>query len=101
MHDDRRTYQRQAVIWDAALQMEGKRADCTVLNLSAGGAKVMIDRPEVTSKFVTLGIPQFGNFTGEVAWRHGHTIGIRFHEEPSQVAIALADALPKVAAKVS
>jgi len=97
-HDDRRRFRRQAVIWDAAMLEQEKTVDCTVLNLSAGGAKIMIDRTDITSSRVTLRIPQCGVFVCEVAWRHGHTMGLRFLEDPASVQRVLADTLPGIAA---
>lgn len=97
-HDDRRKFRRQAVIWDAAMLAQDTTAGCTVLNLSAGGAKIMTDRTDIASSRVTLHIPQRGFFVCEIAWRYGHTMGLRFLEEPASVQRVLAETLPGVSA---
>ncbi len=89
---DTRRHERNAVLWSAKLYREGTLHDCTVLNISAGGAKVHLQRSTLlaTTAIVTLTILRYGDFQGEVMWERGDRVGLQFFQPAEQVARRLA-----------
>ena len=63
-----------------------REVDCDMLNISLGGAKLLLAEPVEADSDIRFKIEQVGEFSGRVAWRNGANVGIKFHEELSDVA---------------
>lgn len=79
---DRRRHRREPCVWRASVLLEEKEVQCTVLDVSPGGAMIRVERclPEYSE--ITLRMTRNGSFTGEVAWRQAGTAGLRFTHHP-------------------
>lgn len=91
---NRRNLERVAVLWSGNLNCEGQSHDCLIVNVSAGGAMVRVDTPDLCKKSVVLRSPRFGELVGEITWRQGKELGIEFKETPEAVSKLLGKALP-------
>jgi hypothetical protein len=89
-----RKYRRASVHWLATLACRDASAACVISNLSATGAKVMIDNPPEGQARVTLSCARFGALEGEIVWRSPKALGIRFTLAPDLVAGVLEGKLP-------
>jgi len=92
---DRRRFTRNSVLWMGRIIAGDHVVDCKVLNISVGGAKVVVSDAFEHGEPVTLHIDRFGEFEGEIVWQSGKKRGIKFLEDPQIVAQKLGDALPK------
>ncbi|MFO1109369.1 MAG: PilZ domain-containing protein [Bradyrhizobium sp.] len=70
---------RNRVTWISFGDSEAKR-ECTVLDVSPGGAKIMTDVAiDVRDRFgLTLTPEHAGRYECEVVWRRGKTYGVKF-----------------------
>lgn len=100
---EHRKFPRTEVAWPGQLETGGKTLDCTVLNLSANGAKIVLDDPVASNSWAgVLTIPSLGAFKAKVAWstpKGSNEIGLTFEDPPAAVALVLAEALPRSRAK--
>ena len=98
-HAERRKFPRTRVIWPGTFQTESGTVACTILNLSANGAKLSLHAPLTADiRSGTLIIPRLGAFKAKIAWRAPEgvdEIGLTFEAEPAEVVRKLAGALPK------
>jgi hypothetical protein len=73
---------RKSVQQSAWIVLDGGFAarPCTVIDLSASGAKIRIDDPSSVSSKLRLSFSRDGRKgqTCEVAWRSGNTFGLKF-----------------------
>jgi hypothetical protein len=92
---DRRRYPRTAVLWPGRIAAEGAKADCLVLNLSAGGAKIRTAGPVGLDAKLTVSIGQFGEFCGTVVWKAKDLLGVRFTDDAIEVGERLGATLPR------
>ncbi len=101
-YQERRSYKRALAILSGCLSYgdDGRLADCAVLNISAGGAKVKFDKPLGDAEGVNLSLgPRLKiaaaiDFPVEVVWQDGPVVGLRFLNDPYEVAGALEELLP-------
>jgi hypothetical protein len=96
--EDRRVHRRSKVVWPAQLIHGGRRFDCVILNLSAGGAKLQLGNLPERLTELRLVTDRFGEFAAEAVWRVGDRVGIRFLDPPATIAARLGGALPAVQA---
>lgn len=89
----RRRFHRLPVIWAGRLDRKVDDTDCTILNVSPGGAKLQIADYEPCPARVTLQSPRFGELKGRVVWRRNDLVGLAFLERPSAVADAMGGLL--------
>lgn len=76
---DRRRHKRHKLLWSGTLRTwDGTTLDCTILDLSASGAKVRLDQPVIPGELVTLMSRRFGMRPARVAWMDGVIIGLEF-----------------------
>jgi PilZ domain-containing protein len=70
---------RNRVTWISFGEGEAKR-ECTVLDVSPGGAKIVTDVAiDVRDRFgLTLTPEHAGRYECEVVWRRGKTYGVKF-----------------------
>lgn len=76
---DRRKHPRTPVILPAQLiTVNGERLDCTVLDLSARGARVAVAEPLPQGELVTLKSADFGATPARVMWTEPDCLGLEF-----------------------
>lgn len=76
---DRRSHPRTPVILPAQLvTVNGDRLDCTVLDISARGARVAVAEPLPQGELVTLKSPDFGATPARVMWAEPDCLGLEF-----------------------
>ena len=101
-YQERRSYKRAAGMLSGCLSYgdDGRLADCAVLDISAGGAKVKFDEPLGDAEGLNLSLGQrlkiaaAIDFPVEVVWQDGSVVGLRFLNDPYEVAGALEELLP-------
>ena len=82
---ERRVFERIATTLPARVFCGVKAADCTVTNLSAGGAQL---RGSVTfdiAAVLTIKLERYGSFHAKVIWRRAERIGVKFLEDPRSI----------------
>ncbi len=82
----RRRFHRLPVIWAGRLDRNSDDIDCTILNVSPGGAKIQLADSEPCPSRVTLQSPRFGSLKGRVVWHRHDLVGLAFLEAPTHVA---------------
>lgn len=100
---EHRKFPRTDVAWSGMLETDGETLDCTVLNLSANGARIVLNNPVTGNSWAgVLSIPSLGAFRAKVAWstpKGSNEIGLTFEDPPAAVALVLAEVLPRIRAK--
>jgi CheY-like chemotaxis protein len=77
--EDRRSHPRTPVILHAQIETaSGQRIDCTVLDMSARGARVAMAEPLAKGDAVTLTSPDFGRTAACVMWVEPQCVGLEF-----------------------
>jgi hypothetical protein len=92
--EDRRIHKRKPVLWAARVETFAGAAECIILDLSLGGAKLRGQAKVAAKQPVTLVIDRFGALRAEVVWARSGHMGLRFTDEPEQVAHILGSTLP-------
>jgi PilZ domain len=76
---ERRLHRRRAGAWTAMLEtMRGDRIGCVVLDLSPGGAKLLLEKTLPVGELVTFITERFGTHRGRIAWSSGARAGLAF-----------------------
>ena len=106
--EDRRRYRRSRVLWGATISADGVDGEvtCTVVDISAGGAKLMMNTkligrdPDLVSILtpgapVTLSVRASGSVPAEVVWQDGDRAGLRFLIDPEDVRARFPGVVPR------
>ncbi|WP_422367028.1 PilZ domain-containing protein [Pelagibius sp.] len=96
--EGRRRFLRRSVLWPGALEAGGKQHDCTILNMSLGGAKIAINEDLGLSGSVVLSADRFDGLLATIVWTSGRMLGLQFKDDPYQVAEVLGELLPAIKA---
>ena len=96
--EGRRRYLRRSVLWPGTLQGGHGALDCTILNMSLGGAKVALSQDRDCAGSVTLLGDRFDDLAATVEWQRGRLVGLQFKAAPAEVAQILGDLLPVIKA---
>ena len=96
--EGRRRFLRRSVLWPGTLSVGGDKLNCTILNMSLGGAKVAVSEECGLSGVVTLQGDRFEGLQATIVWKSGRLLGLQFKEEPAQVALILGELLPAIKA---
>ncbi|WP_299393712.1 PilZ domain-containing protein [Pelagibius sp.] len=94
--EGRRRYLRRSVLWPGSLKGDGATVDCTILNMSLGGAKVALAEERSFTGTVTLVGDRFQGLAATIVWKSGRVLGLQFRADTAQVADALGEALPAI-----
>jgi len=81
--------ERKEVSFATTISIGDKTKDCSILDISAGGAKLQTRATGEKKTPVVLNLERFGEFTGEVAWARGGNLGIKFTDDPTRLAEAV------------
>jgi len=95
---DRRAHRRSRVLWGATVMSDDVDGEltCTVVDISAGGAKLMVNEkmigrdPDILSIVtpgarISLSVRASGTVPAEVVWQDGNRAGLRFLLAPAEV----------------
>ena len=96
--EGRRRYLRRSVLWPGTLKSGASQMDCTILNMSLGGAKVALSQERDCAGSVILFGDRFDGLEATVMWQRGRVVGLQFKVEPTEVARILGDLLPAIKA---
>lgn len=96
--EGQRRYLRRSVLWPGTLKCSHGQLDCTILNMSLGGAKVALGQERDCAGAVTLFGDRFDGLKATVTWQRGRVVGLQFKAEPGEVARVLGDLLPAIKA---
>ena len=94
--EGRRRYLRRSVLWPGSLKGDGATVDCTILNMSLGGAKVALAEERSFTGTVTLVGDRFQGLAATIVWKSGRVLGLQFRADTAQVADALGEVLPAI-----
>ncbi len=78
---DKRQHLREGVALAAQVSSAEMIADCTVLNITLGGAKIRIAEALPAGQTLTLNVDRFGRFPGRARWRSRDELGLQFDED--------------------
>ncbi len=90
---ERRAHKRMPLLWAGQLRIGERAFACIVMNLSLGGACLQLDAPVKMHDQGKLVLKRIGALSTEIVWRRQGKIGLRFTEEPAQLAQRLGEAL--------
>lgn len=82
LYRDRRRHSREFCECPGLLLHDLGEEDCTVVDLSPGGAKIRIDQVLEAYMPVRLKMTRDGEFAGEVVWIAAGAVGLRFTHHP-------------------
>ncbi len=86
---NRRQHERKETELRGTLLVNGSSVACDVLDISAGGGRLRSVEPLDHDGALTLRIEGFGEFPGDIAWKRGQSLGMRFRDDPEKVAEVL------------
>ncbi len=87
-----RRHRRAEVQWPAMVYRKGKIYNCTVLDISVGGARVDLAETLDVATILTVTVERYGDFPAEVVWQRDRATGLRFLESPQTIGKRLTEA---------
>lgn len=84
--EEQRRFERATVLWAGSLVSGDLVFECVIVNVSVGGAMVRTDGASQCRSPVVLRSTHFGELAGEISWRKGNELGIRFLDDAGTVA---------------
>ena len=94
--EGQRRYLGRSVLWPGTLACGHGEMECTILNMSLGGAKVAVSQERDCAGGVTLLGDRFEGLSATVVWQRGRVVGLQFKQPPAEVARVLGDLLPAI-----
>jgi PilZ domain len=91
---ERRRHQRVGALWMATLQSGGHVEECMVIDISRGGAKLMLPQAHPLGGIHALVIGGFGTLRARLAWQRGEFAGVEFLDPPETIAARFRNMLP-------
>jgi len=89
---DQRRHARQSGLWSAQLETtSGRRLDCILFDVSAGGAKLRLNEPLAVGEVMTLVSERFGTRGARIAWTGPRQAGLTFLSEARVAPAASVD----------
>ena len=92
---ERRIYKRANMLLRGRLFCDGKTVECFVLDISLNGVRLQVAEAVAVGTEVMLAFAGTVHFGGEIVWRKGDVVGLRFHRRPEKIAEAFAGVLPQ------
>jgi len=90
---DKRRFPRRPVLWRGHVDADGLTVDCTVWNISRGGARITLKNAVDFTDGVVLTIDRFGSVPCDIAWARNDDVGLSFQGDPKDVCANLAESL--------
>jgi hypothetical protein len=95
---NRRRHERAAALYSGSLHHDGvSAADCVVRDISASGARVMLERLIADPEHCVLDIDGVGLFPSKIVWRRANEAGLEFLADPEATRFQLSAASGKSA----
>ena len=91
--EDKRRFPRRPVLWRGHIDNAGLKVDCTIWNISRGGARISLKHRIDFDNGVTLTIDRFGSVPCDIAWTRNSDVGLQFQGDPRDVCQSLAESL--------
>jgi len=91
---ERRRAIRKHVLWAGRLGANARQLDCTILDVSLGGARIRLDEEVPSRGPLTIASARFGTFHAQVVWESDHVAGLRFLESEARVAETIGRHVP-------
>ena len=91
---DRREHRRYDVLRSGMVKGARGHMECMVINLSLGGAKLMLMGTICLDPNVTLVIDEIGTFHADVVWQRQEFAGLRFTDQAAYLERTLGAILP-------
>jgi hypothetical protein len=91
--EEKRRFPRRPVLWRGHIINDGLKVDCTVWNISRGGARITLKHHVDFDNGVILNIDRFGSVPCEIAWTRNVDLGLQFQNDPKDVCEGLAESL--------
>jgi hypothetical protein len=83
---ERRRHARSAVTWVGWLERaSGDMIECGVVDLSVGGAKVVLETPLAAGERVVFKSPRFEGIAARIAWCEDGVVGLQFLDGAERV----------------
>jgi hypothetical protein len=82
---ERRRHERSPLLYSGALYDGDRMVDCVIKDISASGARVMIERRIAGDEKFVLDIDGVGLFPGKIVWQMNDHAGIEFFNDPTSV----------------
>jgi hypothetical protein len=92
--DERRQFERKALLWAASIEVRGQRFEGAILDFSPGGARIKFDAPMATGDELNIVLKQFDTIGAKVIWQRQGEAGVKFLLAPEDVAALVQDKLP-------
>jgi hypothetical protein len=90
---ERRRFERKRLLWAATVEVRGQRFEGTIVDLSAGGARIKFDAPVATGDELTLVLKQLDDLGAKVVWQREGEAGLQFLLAPDEVAARVQEKL--------
>lgn len=97
---DQQKHVRTPVYREGWLEVDGEAVDCTIVDISPGGAKIRVSRPLPRNQAVTLRIGQAFSGEADSVWQSGEYVGLAFVEAPEVVEGKIQSIVRKANARV-
>jgi len=81
-----REHERRTILVEARILDGEEWHDCRIVNISVGGAKLLIGRQFNHGTSVLLHIGNFGRFSGTAVWQNSEELGVKFTHDPAEIA---------------
>lgn len=92
---NRRRFVRVGTTIRGYIAQNFRLAECEILDLSLGGARVRADESLGDQARITLGFGRFGMIEGEVVWRRQGVMGLKYVDSPQVIQQTLSGFLPR------
>ena len=89
-----RRYRRKPVLWAARLESSSGVADCIILDLSSGGARLKVSETIPLDEPAVLVFGKFGTFPCRIVRSSPGEAGIEFTDPPKEIVDRLSEILP-------
>jgi hypothetical protein len=91
--ENKRRHPRRPVLWRGHIDTAGLKVECTIWNISRGGARISLKHHVDFENGVVLTIDRFGSVPCDVVWSRNENIGLQFQGDPKDVCQSLAESL--------
>jgi hypothetical protein len=82
---ERRRHERSPLLYSGSLYDGDKMVDCVIKDISASGARVMVERRIVDQQSFVLDIDGVGLIASKIIWQSADHAGIEFLNDPGTV----------------
>ena len=83
---ERRRHERKSLLWAATVEVRGQRFEGTIVDFSAGGARIKFDAAVCAGEELTLVLKQLDELGAKVVWQREGEAGLKFLLAPEEVA---------------